>query len=356
MNQPPSEKDGAEPPLVGKSNRARELAETRQKVVRSALRRPVLQRAIGIGAVYRVSGGPIIASGLAYATLLALVPMLALVIAGLSLVADDETRSTAIDVLVTAFPAISALAPAVEGAAQHAVIGSVGALIGTAWAASGLYFYLTRAMEQFFPGKPVSGLMARATGVILVVLVIIGLLAAVVVSGILSVVASALAFDAAWLVPVIGASLTLAAASGITYAVYRTVPSAPPPAASALLPAFLAGTCIGLLTLFYGLLSPWLASAFEAFGVVASVFVALVWLRLVFMMVTFGAAMARYQEEVLIARLAGAADPAAAATERLVRVQQARAAMGMAQSRATAAASPHRHRAHSGSAGQADRP
>ena len=49
------------------------------------------------------------------------------------------------------------------------------------------------------------------------------------------------------------------------------------------------------MTLFYGLLSPWLVSSFAAFGVMASVFVALVWLRIVFLAMAYGAAMASHR-------------------------------------------------------------
>ncbi len=62
------------------------------------------------------------------------------------------------------------------------------------------------------------------------------------------------------------------------------------------MPAVLVGLAVGLLTLLYGLISPWLVSSFQALGAMASVFVALLWLRLVFMAILLGAAMARYRD------------------------------------------------------------
>jgi hypothetical protein len=67
--------------------------------------------------------------------------------------------------------------------------------------------------------------------------------------------------------------------------------------------------------LFYGLISPWLVSGYQAFGVMASVFVALVWLRVVFLAMVYGAAMTRYRDYVVVATELGQARPDAVATD-----------------------------------------
>ncbi len=92
------------------------------------------------------------------------------------------------------------------------------------------------------------------------------------------------------------------------------MPANPPSAHSARLPAVLVGIVIALMTLLYSVISPWLVSGFQAFGVMASVFVALVWLRFVFLAMVYGAAMTRYRDFVAAATVMGEAEPDAFAT------------------------------------------
>lgn len=280
------------------------------------MRYSLLRRGIGIQVVYRNTGGGLIVGGLAYAALFALIPTIALVVAGIYLLVDDpQVRQDAISLINDAFPAFKGITkPAIDNAEAVAAAGSIIALIGFGWGASGLYLNLTRAMERFFPGERVSGALARALGVLLVVAVIVGVIAAIFVSGVLTVMAQALAWDAEWLLGVVGAAVTLALATGLVYGVYRTMPANPPTARAARLPAVLAGVAIAAMTLFYGLISPWLVSGFQMFGVMASVFVALIWLRVIFMAMIYGAAMARYRDYVIAAAELGEAKPDAAAT------------------------------------------
>ena len=276
----------------------RRSGQARARVAQLAQRYPLLRAGLGIQAEYRDAGGGLIVGGLAYAALFALIPTLVLAVALLNLLIDDpQLRADAVDLIADAFPALESLAePAVESATEYAGLGAIVALATFAWGASGLHVSLTRAMERFFPGERVSTVMARVLGVLLVALIIVGVLAALVVSGVVTVIARALAIDADWLLGVVGGLLTLVVATALAYGVYRLLPTAPPSRSATRLPALLVGITIGLMTLFYGLLSPWLVSSFQAFGVMASVFVALVWLRLAFMAVVYGAAMTRYRD------------------------------------------------------------
>ena len=293
-----------------------------------AMRYSLLRRGIGIQVVYRKTGGGLIVGGLAYAALFALIPTIILVIAGIFLVIDDpEVRHEAVELINRAFPAFSGFTDgAIEGASGIATAGGVIAIIGFAWGASGLYLNLTRAMERFFPGERVSGALARILGVLLVVLVIGGVLAAVFVAGVLTVMAQALDVDAEWLMSVIGAVVTLALATGIVYGIYRVMPANPPSSHSARLPAVLVGVAIALMTLLYSVISPWLVSGFQMFGVMASVFVTLVWLRLVFLAMIYGAAMARYRDYAAAAAELGEDEPDTFATNHALAEEAERAA------------------------------
>lgn len=287
----------------------------------------LLRRALGIQVVYRSSAGGLIVGGLSYAALFALIPTLILVIAGVFLLVDSpEFRQQAIDLINDAFPAFSDFTDeAVEGAHELAAVGGAIALIGFLWGASGLYLNLTRAIERFFPGERVSGALARVLGVMLVFLIIVGVLAAVILAGVVTVVAQALRLDGEWILAVVGTLATFAIAGGIVYGTYRVIPSNPPARQSALLPAALAGGAIALMTLLYSVLSPWLVSGFQAFGVMASVFVALVWLRLVFLALIYGAAMTRYRDFVAAAIVLGEAEPDTYATRYALDQEEARA-------------------------------
>lgn len=293
-----------------------------------AMRYSLLRRGIGIQVVYRKTGGGLIVGGLAYAALFALIPTFALIVAGIYLLTDDpQIRQEAVDLVNKAFPAFEDFTePAVENAGSIAAAGSIVALVGFAWGASGLYLNLTRAMERFFPGERVSGALARVFGILLVLLVIIGVLAAVFVSGVLTVVARGLGLDAEWILAVVGAVVTLALATGLVYGIYRLMPANPPPTHAARLPAILVGVAIALMTLLYSFISPWLVSGFHMFGVMASVFAALVWLRLVFLAMVYGAAMARYRDYVAAAAELGEDEPDTFATNHALAEEAERAA------------------------------
>jgi uncharacterized BrkB/YihY/UPF0761 family membrane protein len=284
--------------------------------------------------------------GLAYAALFALIPTLALVIAGIYLLIDDpQLRDDAVGLINNAFPAFQGITEtAVDNGSSVAAAGSIVALVGFAWGASGLYLNLTRAMERFFPSERISGVLARILGVLLVVLVIVGVLAAVFVAGALTVVADALGWDANWILALAGALATLALATVLVYGIYRVMPANPPTAHAARLPAILVAVAIAAMTLFYGLISPWLVSGYQAFGVMASVFVALVWLRVVFLAMVYGAAMTRYRDYVVVATELGEARPDAVATDHALAeeanriARETEAAMDLERRRTAAAA------------------
>ena len=310
-------------PEAGQPKKSR----TEAVLVPVAMRYSLFRRAIGIHVVYRSTGGGLIVGGLSYAALFALIPTLIIVVAGIFLLVDDpQLRQDAVDLLAEAFPAFAGITDtAVQGANELAAVGGVIALLGFFWGASGLYLNLTRAMERFFPGERVSGLLARVVGALLVVGIIVGVLAAVFVAGVVTVIARALELDTEWILAAAGALGTLLIATAIAYGIYRVMPANPPAARSARLPAALVGVAIALMTLLYSVISPWLVSGLEAFGVMASVFVALVWLRVVFMAMVYGAAMARYRDFVAAAAILGEAEPDAYATARALAQEADRA-------------------------------
>ena len=79
--------------------------------------------------------------------------------------------------------------------------------------------------------------------------------------------------------------------------VYRFVPTAPPPWRAALPPAVAAGVGIGLLTNLFTVLAPLMVGGLKAFGVIAAVFAAFIWLNFAYQILLYGAAWARYRRD-----------------------------------------------------------
>jgi len=91
--------------------------------------------------------------------------------------------------------------------------------------------------------------------------------------------------------------ITLAAMVLVVLAVYKLVPTAPPSLRAASWPAIVAGVAIGLLTNLFSVLAPLLIGGLSGFGVIATVFGALVWLNLSYQILLLGAAWARLRRD-----------------------------------------------------------
>jgi uncharacterized BrkB/YihY/UPF0761 family membrane protein len=88
----------------------------------------------------------------------------------------------------------------------------------------------------------------------------------------------------------------------VVLAIYLLIPAAPPSWRAALPPAIVAGLGIGLLTQLFGILTPWLVGGLLAFGVIATVFAALIWLNFSYQILLYGAAWARIRRDEEIRR------------------------------------------------------
>jgi len=79
--------------------------------------------------------------------------------------------------------------------------------------------------------------------------------------------------------------------------VYVVVPSHGATLRQAFWPALIVGVVIGAFTSLFGWLAPLLVRQWVALGIVGSVFIALVWLNLVFQALIYGAAYARLNRD-----------------------------------------------------------
>jgi uncharacterized BrkB/YihY/UPF0761 family membrane protein len=249
---------------------------------------------------YNAAGGGLLASGLAFSALFATVPGLLLVLSVLVVVVDNpESQQAAIDWIIEQVPPLADVAHAiVDGLAQSARVGTVVGGILFLWGASGFYLALEGAMQRLFPGPGrVDPIKSRIRGVAAVVLIVGAVLVAFVASSTLTVFARLVTVPGVDVLPFITPLLTIVGGIVVTFLTYLLVPPDPPRPRDALLPAVLAGTAIGVLTALFGLFAPLLVQGFIGLGVIASVFIALVWFNWIFQFLLYGGAYARMRRD-----------------------------------------------------------
>ncbi len=237
--------------------------------------------------------GSLMAAGLAYLAIFAVVSGLLLLISVLILAGDSpEARDAAVDWLIRRVPPIEAFAnQIVEGLADSARVGSIVGLIAFTWGLSGFYLGLHDALDRIFPAqRRRNRVLARIQGIV-AILLLVGAIAAVVALGsVIAAVDAFRAFAGLGFGTVAEPILTVLAAIGVLLVVYRWLPSDPPSVREAAPSAIVAGLVIGFLTALFGLVAPLLVGSFAGLGVVTSVFVALIWFSWVFRVLLYGAA------------------------------------------------------------------
>ena len=259
-------------------------------IERRARRFPPVRGLMTINDAYNSAGGGLLASGLAFSALFAVIPGMLLVVSVFVLLAvDPETQQGFVDWITTQVPPLANVAEEiVAGVKDSARVGTVIGVVGLVWGASGFYLALENALGRFFPSRRGRDpIMGRVRGIVAVVLVVGGVLATFGVYWVLT------SFIGDGLVTLSSPIVTIAAASLICLACYRLVPVEPPRVRTAAPAAVLAGTFIGLLTALFGLIASWLFGSLLALGALTSVFLALVWFGYVFQALLYGAAYAR---------------------------------------------------------------
>ena len=247
------------------------------------------------------AGGGLLAAGLAFSALFALLPaLLALVgIAGF-LIEDPERRAALIASLVARVPPLAgpisdSLEKLVNDRAPFSIIG----ILGLAWGASNFYGGLDTAMARLFPGGRLHDFIEqRIRGLIALIGLITAALGTVAVGSVWSIVETTFASgNELFLWRLVGPGLTVVVMILATLLTYRFVPTAPPGWRAAFKPAIVAGLAIGLLTSAFTLIAARIVGVLAVFGVLAALFGALIWLSYVFQVLIWGAAWARVRRD-----------------------------------------------------------
>lgn len=246
------------------------------------------------------AGGGLLAGGLTYSALFALLPTLLLLTGILGFVVDDPDRRRAIvESIGESIPPLrsfldTSLQQITEGAASAGTIG----LIGLAWGASRFYGTLDDAFARIFESQQKRGFIATTLrGIVSVVLLISVFLAALVLTGIASYLAEQtsqrLGSDTRTFWSVVTPLLTLVVFVAGMALLYRVLPAVRVPWRMLLLPAVVVGVLLTLLTQLFSYVAPRLVGAAALYGTYAAIFAAMVWLATGFQLLLLGAAWIR---------------------------------------------------------------
>ncbi len=252
---------------------------------------------LGVLEAYDGAGGGLTAAGLAYTSLIALLPGLLLMVSVFGLLIDDPAvRAQLVAAIAEAVPPIEEFArAALDTVSAGAVPISIIAVVGLLWGSSRFYAALDYAFTRIFnEGRKRNEIERTVRGVIVTFLLVAVPLGALVLSVITS-----------WLATVAPAGLSgllLKAVSPVgsfllfvtgTVLVYRYVPAQHVPWRALLLPAIVAGVALAGFAQLYALFAPLLTKMAAVYGTFVAFFAILAWLSISFNVLLFGACWTR---------------------------------------------------------------
>jgi len=256
-----------------------------------------------VAAILRIMGrfgnasGGLLAGGLAYAALFAIVPAIFLVvgIAG-AFLHDAATRQAIVDTIAGVLPPLRdvmtvVLAQASLDPAPASIVGFVILL----WGASRFAVAFQDAIGRVMGGDRKRGLVLENLAAVGAMLLVVGvLLLGTLLAGLTAFLDAGqavglIAFVDAGLSLVLGILPILATIAAVIL-VYRLVPLPTPRWRSLVIPAVTAGLALTLFARVFVFVAPRLIGAAALLGTLASVFAALAWLQLSFQALLLGAA------------------------------------------------------------------
>jgi membrane protein len=253
---------------------------------------------------YDAAGGALLAGGLAYSALFAIVPM-ALVTVGLTglLVGDPGVQATVVNTIANVLPPLRGLMSVVlaEAARSAGTISLVGA-VTLIWGGSRFILAFESAVSRAVGGPRTRGVVRRN---VLSIGAAVGLVATIILTAIVAGLAAFL--DAASLVDgivvvstvtqVVLALVPVLLAIGAMALVYRFLPESGASWRAAWLPAVTIGIVLTLFARIFVFLAPRFIGAAATIGALATAFAALAWLGVTFQAILIGAAWVGEREE-----------------------------------------------------------
>lgn len=252
--------------------------------------------------IYGAAAGGLLANGLAFSSLFAAIPAAILVIGVAGwLTGDEAVRVSVAETLSSAFPPLADLIDgALEAMSNGAVFTSIFGIIGLIWTVSQLYGALDVAFARIYRTDPERDIVRRtARGFVVVGILVVAIVGFIVISTISA------ALDAIGPgIPLVGEVSSIAGSLpfltalsiGSVAIIYRVLPPSPPSLRSVLVPAFVVGVAIVVLSQVFTFLVPRLVGVAALAGSLASAFVALAWLSFTFQALLYGAAWVRVRD------------------------------------------------------------
>lgn len=253
---------------------------------------------------YAAAGGGLLAGGLAYAALFAIVPAVILLAGVVGLwYADPGDRASAVDILAGVLPPLRSLIQVVldEAAREAASVSLIGA-VTLIWGTSRFVVAFEDAVGRVMEGDRTRGVLGRnLAALVAVVLMVLAIPASAILSGIAAFLEAGAEVG---VLQVFGAAITLAigalpigATIGVTILVYRIVPRPAPAWRATFIPGIAIGLTLTVIARLFAFLAPRLIGAAALIGTLATVFAALAWLALSFQAILIGAAWVSDRDE-----------------------------------------------------------
>ena len=267
----------------GSADRLRSLVE---RVVARVGGLRATRTLVGVLEAYDRAGGGLTASGLAYTSLIALLPGLLLMVSIFGIVIEDEaTREQVVSAIAKAVPPLEEFARAAfESVSAGAVPTGIIAVLGLLWGSSRFYAALDYAFARIFQdGRRRNEIERTLRGVVvtfLLVAVPLGALVLGIIAGWLSeVMPGDIAGLILQLVSPVGSFLLFVIG---TMLVYRYVPGKHVPWRALVLPALLVGVTLAGFAQLYAIFAPLLTKMAAIYGTFVAFFAILAWLAISF--------------------------------------------------------------------------
>lgn len=254
--------------------------------------------------VYGRAAGGLLARGLAFSALFALLPTLLLVLGLVGWTAGDPASRDRISAtLIASFPPLASLVrDSVQAVADGAALASIIGTVGVIWTVSQFYGALDEAIAHVYADEPERSAVLRTVRGLAMVVLLAGSVVGLIVLGSLAVTLDALAARQDTPVQSIAALLgsplvLLVAVVLVVLLIYRTVPPRTPSWRAAVIPAACVGAFLVVVSQAFVILVPLLVGAQALAGSIASAFATLAWLSLGFQALLLGAAWMRVRDE-----------------------------------------------------------
>jgi YihY family inner membrane protein len=271
--------------------------------------------------VYGRAPGGLLANGLAFTTLFAVVPIALVTLGVAGLLVDEpavqEQLAQALGAIVP--PMAELIEQALVSMAQGAAVTSIIGVLGLIWTVSQFYVTLDVAFARIFTDRPERDVLRRTARGFVWVAGLVGVVVALIVAGSLAAAAEALLPTTTTALTVLGRIVTsppfvILVTVGVILVIYVVVPPRSPSVRAAVVPAIVAGTGIYLLSQVFLFAAPRIVGVAALAGSLATAFIALAWLSFSFQILLLGGAWVRVRDDADTAAeesaLAGAAAPA----------------------------------------------